>query len=44
VFKSSGIIQVVNEGLNCSEASVRQWKNEMIDELSILLFGFDGLK
>jgi len=30
--------------LNCSEPSIRRWKNEMINELSILLFGVDGLR
>lgn len=30
--------EVVAEELNCSEASVRRWKNEMVDELSIMLF------
>lgn len=37
-------IKVVAEELNCGESSVRRWKNEMINELSVLLFGVDGLK
>lgn len=34
----------IAEKLNCGERTVRRWKNEMIDELSILIFGIDGLK
>lgn len=33
--------EAVAEELNCSEASVRHWKNKMVDELSIMLFGVD---
>lgn len=32
------------EELNCSEITVRRWKNEMIRELSTLIFGIEGLK
>lgn len=32
------------EKLNCSEMTVRRWKNEMIEEISLLLFGIEGLK
>lgn len=38
------LVGVVAEELNCSEPSIRRWKNEMITELSILIFGVDGLK
>ncbi|WP_236860190.1 hypothetical protein [Candidatus Formimonas warabiya] len=37
-------VQIIAEELHCSTDSVRRWKNEMVDELSILLFGIDGLK
>lgn len=30
--------------LNCNERTTRRWTNEMINELSVLLFGIDGLK
>lgn len=30
--------------LNCSEMTVRRWKNEMINELSTYLWGIDGTK
>jgi hypothetical protein len=38
------LIQAVAEETPCSESTVRRWKNEMIKELSVLLFGVDGLK
>lgn len=34
----------VAEELNCGVVTARRWVNEMINELSILLFGIDGLK
>lgn len=34
----------IAEELNCGVATVRRWVNEMINELSVLLFGVDGLK
>lgn len=34
----------IAEKLNCGVITVRRWVNEMINELSILLFGIDGLK
>lgn len=34
----------IAEQLNCSTLTARRWKNEMIQELSIYLFGIDGLK
>jgi DNA-directed RNA polymerase specialized sigma subunit len=30
--------------VNCCEMTVRRWKNEMVRELSTLLFGVDGVK
>lgn len=38
------LIATVAQELNCSTDSVRRWKNEMVRELSILLFGVDGLR
>ncbi|HBV97765.1 MAG: hypothetical protein JL50_03015 [Peptococcaceae bacterium BICA1-7] len=38
------LIEAVAHELNCSTDSVRRWKNEMVRELSILLFGVDGLR
>jgi len=35
---------VVAAEIRCGESSVRRWRNEMITELSILLFGVDGLQ
>lgn len=34
----------VAEQLSCSVITARRWINEMINELSILIFGIDGLK
>lgn len=31
-------------GMPCSESSVRRWSNEMLNELSVKLFGVDGLR
>ncbi|HVJ48129.1 hypothetical protein [Desulfitobacterium sp.] len=31
-------IQLVAAEIHCDESSVRRWRNEMIDELAILLF------
>lgn len=38
------LVKVVAQELHCGEKSVYRWKNEMINELSILLFGVDGLR
>lgn len=37
-------IRTIALEIPCGEGTVRRWKNEMISELSILLFGVDGLK
>lgn len=42
-FNGKSFIEIAKE-LSCSEASARRWKNEMIRELSVLLFGLDGLR
>lgn len=34
----------IAEDLNCSVVTARRWVNEMVKELSILLFGIDGLR
>lgn len=34
----------IAEELNCGVVTVRRWVNEMINELSINLFGIDGMK
>lgn len=36
--------QMTEEGMPCSESSVRRWANEMLNEISVKLFGVDGLK
>jgi hypothetical protein len=38
------LVKTVAQELHCGENTVRRWKNEMITELSISLFGVDGLK
>jgi len=37
-------VQTIAAELSCGEASVYRWKNEMIEELSIMIFGVDGLR
>lgn len=34
----------IREKLNCGQNTPARWINECVDELSVLLFGFDGLK
>jgi Zn-dependent metalloprotease len=43
-YKYNQRVKVVAEELNCSESSVRRWANEMLTELSVKLFGVDGLR
>lgn len=38
------LVKIVADELHCSIDSIYRWKKEMIRELSILLFGIDGLK
>ncbi len=42
-LKEEGFEKAAEE-LNCSEMTIRRWKNEMIRELSVPLFGVDGVK
>ena len=37
-------IKRVSEELPCGERSVSRWRNEMVKELSVFLFGVEGLK
>jgi len=36
--------KLVAAELRCGETSVWKWKNEMIEELSVMIFGVDGLR
>lgn len=36
--------RLVAAELHCGETSVWKWKNDMIEELSIMIFGVDGLR
>ncbi|WP_353106238.1 hypothetical protein [Acetoanaerobium noterae] len=33
----------LSENFNCSEMTIRRWKNEMINQLGVLLFGVDAM-
>ena len=37
-------VQTIAAELHCGEASVYRWKNDMIEELSVMFFGVDGLR
>jgi len=37
-------VEVIAVELHCSERSVYTWKNDMIEELSVMIFGVDGLR
>lgn len=37
-------VQTIAAELHCGEASVYRWKNDMIEELSVMVFGVDGLR
>jgi len=37
-------VRVIAAEINCSEKSVIRWKNDMIEELSVMMFGVDGLR
>ena len=43
-FLEEKTYEEIAEQLNCGVNTPRRWVNEMISELSILLFGIDGLK
>jgi len=36
--------QIIAAEVHCGETSVWKWRNEMINELSVLLFGVDGIR
>lgn len=36
--------QIIATEIHCGETSVWKWRNEMIDELSVMLFGVDGMR
>jgi len=37
-------VRIIAAEIHCSEKSVSRWKNDMIEELSIMVFGVDGLR
>ena len=37
-------VQTIAAELHFGEASVYRWKNDMIEELSVMVFGVDGLR
>jgi len=37
-------VRIIAAEIHCSEKSVYTWKNDMIEELSIMVFGVDGLR
>jgi len=37
-------VRVIAAELHCCEKSVYTWKNDMVEELSIMIFGVDGLR
>ena len=37
-------ISIVAEKIPCAELTVRRWRNEMVKDLSLFLFGVEGLK
>lgn len=43
-FKFNYKVELVAQQINCHEGTVRRWNNEMLDKLSVKLFGVDGLK
>ena len=43
-MKFNARIKFVSDSCNCSESSARRWNSEMLNELSVLLFGVDGLR
>ena len=36
-------ISLISDELHCGETTVRRWRNEIVEELSIFLFGVDAL-
>lgn len=37
-------VRIIAVEIHCSEKSVIRWKNDMVEELSIMVFGVDGLQ
>lgn len=37
-------VRIISAEIPCSESSVNRWKNDMIRDLSVLIFGADGLQ
>jgi len=37
-------VSIIAAEINCSEKSVIRWKSDMIEELSVMIFGVDGLR
>ena len=37
-------VRIIAAEIPCSESSVNRWKNDMIKDLSVLIFGADGLQ
>ena len=37
-------VRVIAAELHCCEKSVYTWKNDMVEELSVMIFGVDGLR
>ncbi|WP_273483642.1 hypothetical protein [Desulforamulus ruminis] len=38
------LVKTIAQELSCGEKTVYRWKNEMVTELSVLIFGVDGLR
>lgn len=43
-YKDRKSYEIISEDLNCSVITARRWINEMVSELSINLFGIEGIK
>lgn len=37
-------ISTVADSLDCADSTVRRWRNDMVQDLSVFLFGMDGLR
>jgi hypothetical protein len=43
-IQKSELVEIVGMELHCDRGTVYRWKKEMIAELSVLIFGIDGLR